>query len=292
MGDPRPVGSPSAWATFASCARLAGAAWESSYEAEQESLGRHVALKLLPSHALLDPRHLQRFLREARAAARLHHTNIVPVFGVGEQDGLHYYVMQFITGSGSRRGHRRAATPEVSPTSPQPRPGRAPRRPAASDEIAQGLLTGSSRRLLPTWPTRPTPPAVRRCRPPRTSLPGVRSCRDRAGTSPRRSRGSVSRWPRPWVTPRPGGLHRDIKPSNLLLDVQGTVWVTDFGLAKAMADSDNLTNDGDILGTLRYMAPERFRGQSDIRSDLYALGLTLYELLTLRPASTRTTAIA
>src|SRR5262249_24068161 len=70
------------------------------YEAEQESLGRHVALKVLPAHALLDPRHVQRFQREARAAARLHHTNIVPVFGVGEDGGLHYYVMQFIQGLG------------------------------------------------------------------------------------------------------------------------------------------------------------------------------------------------
>src|SRR5262249_27460503 len=70
------------------------------YEAQQLSLGRHVALKVLSSHALLDPRHLGRFQREARAAARLHHTNIVPVFGVGEQDGLHYFVMQFIPGLG------------------------------------------------------------------------------------------------------------------------------------------------------------------------------------------------
>src|SRR5437660_9529105 len=68
------------------------------YEAEQESLGRHVAVKVLPAHALLQPRHLERFQSEARSAARLHHTNIVPVFGVGEQDGLHYYVMQFIHG--------------------------------------------------------------------------------------------------------------------------------------------------------------------------------------------------
>src|SRR5438477_7600817 len=70
------------------------------YEAQQLSLGRHVAIKVLPAHALLDPRHLGRFQREARSAARLHHTNIVPVFGVGEQDGLHYYVMQFIQGQG------------------------------------------------------------------------------------------------------------------------------------------------------------------------------------------------
>src|SRR5262249_26993877 len=73
------------------------------------------------------------------------------------------------------------------------------------------------------------------------------------------------------------------KPSNLLLDTRGTVWVTDFGLAKAATD-ENVTHTGDVVGTLRYMAPERFQGQADIRSDIYALGLTLYELLTLQPA--------
>ncbi len=80
-----------------------------------------------------------------------------------------------------------------------------------------------------------------------------------------------------------GILHRDIKPSNLLLDREGTVWVTDFGLAKAVGGED-LTHTGDIVGTLRYMAPERFQGSGDLRADLYALGLTLYELLALRPA--------
>ncbi len=79
-----------------------------------------------------------------------------------------------------------------------------------------------------------------------------------------------------------GIVHRDIKPSNLLLDIAGIVWITDFGLAKA--GDDGLTATGDILGTLRYMAPERFRGEGDARADIYALGLTLYELLTLRPA--------
>jgi eukaryotic-like serine/threonine-protein kinase len=73
------------------------------YEAEQESLGRHVALKVLPSAALLNPTYLARFHREAKAAGRLHHTNIVPVFGVGECDGVHYYAMQFIQGEGSTR---------------------------------------------------------------------------------------------------------------------------------------------------------------------------------------------
>jgi hypothetical protein len=79
-----------------------------------------------------------------------------------------------------------------------------------------------------------------------------------------------------------GIAHRDIKPSNLLLDTAGVVWISDFGLAKA--EDDGLTATGDLLGTLRYMAPERFRGEGDHRADLYALGLTLYELLTLRPA--------
>ncbi len=82
-----------------------------------------------------------------------------------------------------------------------------------------------------------------------------------------------------------GVLHRDIKPSNLLLDMRGTVWVTDFGLAKvAGPGADNLTHTGDILGTLRYMPPEAFEGTSDARSDVYSLGLTVYELLAMQPA--------
>ena len=78
-------------------------------------------------------------------------------------------------------------------------------------------------------------------------------------------------------------LHRDIKPANLLLDSQGVVWITDFGLAKA-AEQDRVTQTGAIVGTLRYMVPENLSGQADARSDVYSLGLTLYELLTLKPA--------
>src|SRR5262249_7232614 len=82
---------------------------------------------------------------------------------------------------------------------------------------------------------------------------------------------------------RQGIVHRDIKPSNLLLDTRGTAWITDFGLAKAEG-SDELTSPGDIVGTVRFMAPERFAGRADPRSDVYSLGATLYELLTLHPA--------
>src|SRR5262249_36636104 len=79
-----------------------------------------------------------------------------------------------------------------------------------------------------------------------------------------------------------GIIHRDIKPANLLLDTHGTVWVTDFGLAKAV-DAGDLTSPGGVVGTLRYMAPERFRGVTDARGDVYSLGATLYEMATLRP---------
>ena len=79
-----------------------------------------------------------------------------------------------------------------------------------------------------------------------------------------------------------GIVHRDIKPSNLILDDTGVVWVSDFGLAKA--DDEGLTQTGDLVGTIRYMAPERFRGDCDRRADIYALGLSLYELIALRPA--------
>ncbi|MDJ0975440.1 MAG: serine/threonine-protein kinase, partial [Planctomycetota bacterium] len=80
-----------------------------------------------------------------------------------------------------------------------------------------------------------------------------------------------------------GVLHRDIKPSNLMLDEKGAVWVTDFGLCKEV-ESEGVTQPHDLLGTLRYMAPERFKGVSDVQGDVYGLGLTLYELLTREPA--------
>src|SRR5262249_20801725 len=85
-----------------------------------------------------------------------------------------------------------------------------------------------------------------------------------------------------------GILHRDVKPSNLLLDRRGAVWMTDFGVAKLVEEA-NLTQSGDLVGTLKYMPPERFSGRSDARGDVYSLGITLYELLTLKPAFPDTT---
>jgi WD40 repeat protein/serine/threonine protein kinase len=273
------------------------------YEAEQASLGRHVALKVLPGQALLDPKHLQRFQREARAAARLHHTNIVPVFGVGEWRGaegtspIHYYVMQFIQGLGldevliELRRLRQAP-----PASAQPEAD-GKRKDVSAAAVARSMLSGqyipgdktTSEAAppldCPKAPDAATPPALTLAS--SVQLPGqaAGSSLSGAGRPYWRSVASIGIQVAEALAyaNSQGVLHRDIKPSNLLLDTKGTVWVTDFGLAKA-ADSEDLTHSGDIVGTLRYLAPERFQGQADARSDVYALGLTLYELLTLRPA--------
>jgi serine/threonine protein kinase/WD40 repeat protein len=276
------------------------------YEAQQLSLGRHVAIKVLPSHALLDPRQLRRFQREARSAARLHHTNIVPVFGVGEQDGLHYYVMQFIQGLGldvvldelqrlRQPGGRAAPTRGDAP----------PRRSdgtvdVSAADVARCLLSGEFHQPGPAGDA-----TVGQQEPAAAAAPAPPSAARAADTSggihlPGQSGGSTlsESGNQYWQSVArvgvqvaealahaagQGVLHRDIKPSNLLLDDTGNVWVTDFGLAKAQSD-DDLTHTGDIIGTLRYMAPERFNGQGDLRSDVYSLGLTLYEMLALRPA--------
>ncbi len=281
------------------------------YEAEQGSLGRRVALKVLPPRALANPVQVRRFEREARAAGRLHHTNIVPVFGVGREGDTHYYVMQYIQGQplsevlaelrrlrqgsgaaaglgAAKAGAGRGAAP-ADPTGP----------PSAAD-VACSLWVdafaptagdpGSTDAVLPTA-AGPQPEASP------APLEATGGPRPDSNALVRSATPAHSGWRYARTVARlgiqaaealdyaaqQGVLHRDVKPSNLLLDVRGTLWVTDFGLAK-LSDSEDLTHTGDILGTLRYMAPERFRGRGDIRSDIYGLGLTLYELLALRPA--------
>jgi serine/threonine protein kinase/formylglycine-generating enzyme required for sulfatase activity len=276
------------------------------YEAEQVSLARRVALKVLPKKMLLDGKAKQRFEREAKAAAKLHHTNIVPVFGVGEQDGLPYFVMQFIQGLGlddvleelrriqGKVGTAPGALPEerISPTP----------KTAVVAEVARSLMSGQFNR--PDAPTEGMPGSLSSSSPalPRSGgagsgdkshssssviLPGQSGA---AGSAPSRASTYWQSVARIGVqvaealdyAHKQGILHRDVKPSNLLLDDHATVWVTDFGLAK-VDDQPNLTDTGDILGTLRYMPPEAFEGRADARSDVYALGLTLYELLAFRP---------
>ena len=179
------------------------------YEAEQITLKRRVALKVLSVGTSESAKQLERFQREAEAVARLHHTNIVPVFGSGSQEGVHYFAMQLIDGEPLSK------LPDMT-----------------FDEIARlGMQVASALAYAHSH----------------------------------------------------GVLHRDVKPSNLLRDRNGEVWVTDFGLAK-LSDVGELTQTGDIMGTLKYMAPEQLEGRADERTDIYSLGLTLYELATRQPA--------
>ncbi len=271
------------------------------YEAEQQSLDRHVALKVLPRHALLDSKRLQRFQREAQTAARLHHSNIVPVFGVGEQDGLHYYVMQLIRGvglDGILAVLKRNAG--VGSTSASKRSDEAT-VPAAS-RVASAMMSGA----FPLTPTKPsgedTEPLfldfeTSTCT---ATTPGGKSHGDDELAHELVGRMRSDYWISIAAMGRQvagalayahgqGVLHRDIKPSNLLIDARGTVWIADFGIAKAL-EKDGLTQTGDILGTLQYMPPEQMQGRQDARSDVYSLGLTLYEMCTLRRAWSASTA--
>lgn len=277
------------------------------YEAVQMSLGRHVALKVLSFHGLLSPIHLERFHREARAAARLHHTNIVPVHGVGEHEGVHYYAMQFIQGQALDdvlKEVKRLHCKNDPSLGAEPDAGG-----DRSQSLAQALVSGifeggkrphagyegasedsKSQAVDYRGPSADAQSAI--CRP---LAPDSHSCLPSTGSGTELTSQPYSQYFRSVAqmgvqvargleyAHKQGILHRDIKPSNLLLDAKGTVWITDFGLAKADG-ADELTRTGDIVGTLRYMAPERFHGWSDPRSDVYCLGITLYELLTLRPA--------
>jgi serine/threonine protein kinase/TolA-binding protein len=222
------------------------------YEAEQISLGRRVALKVLPFAATMDPRQLQRFHNEARAAAGLHHTNIVPVYGVGCERGVHYYAMQFIDGRtlAALIAEQRGDSPSAGPTVPE-----AEGAPAAATTVAPAAQATSAA---------PRDPAYFR----RVAEWGIQAAEalDCAHTL--------------------GVVHRDVKPANLLVDTSGRLWVTDFGLAQIQNDA-RLTQTGDLVGTLRYMSPEQALAKRvviDHRTDIYSLGTTLYELLTLQPA--------
>jgi eukaryotic-like serine/threonine-protein kinase len=226
------------------------------YEAEQLPLGRRVAVKILPTAASLDPRHRQRFQIEAQAAALLHHEHIVPIFGVGTDAGVHYYAMQYIDGrslaeiiADLRRAKPRGAreSGETEPTALHP--------PAAVEPPPRPASSGSSTHNRQHWRT-----AAGWALEAALALEHAHEI---------------------------GVIHRDIKPSNLLIDQRGHLWVTDFGLARLPQEDHELTRTGDAVGTLRYMSPEQVRGERgrvDTRSDIYSLGVTLCELLTLRPA--------
>jgi serine/threonine protein kinase len=232
------------------------------YEALQISLGRPVALKVLPFAAALDARQLQRFKNEAQAAACLHHTNIVPVYAVGCERGVHYYAMQLIEGQ--------TLATVIADLRQREDQGQAPADPQRTSAYTPG------------------PPAAAATGEADTPLAQVLSTQ-RSTRSPAFFR-SVARLGMQAAEAlehahQLGVVHRDVKPGNLMVDSRGNLWVTDFGLAHIHSDT-RLTLTGDLVGTLRYMSPEQALAQRvvvDHRTDVYSLGATLYELLTLRP---------
>jgi serine/threonine protein kinase/Flp pilus assembly protein TadD len=225
------------------------------YEAEQLSLRRRVALKVLPWAAALDPKQLQRFKNEALAAASLKHDHIVQVFAVGCERGVHFYAMEYVEGqtlaqliAALHRGDRPPAAGDAILDYP-PSTGAAPTAAVAALSTER---TGPKGREFYRWAA------------------GLIA---QAADALEHAHGL-------------GIVHRDVKPGNLLVDEAGKLYVSDFGLARFGPDA-GLTVSGDLLGTLRYMAPEQAlarHGLVDHRTDVYSLGATLYELLTGRPA--------
>ncbi len=252
------------------------------YEAEQISLRRHVAIKILPFAATFDSRQLQRFRNEAQAAAQLHHTAVVPIFAVGVESGVHYYAMQFIDGQslaelidGLRRMDRKL----------EDKNRHDPSHPLASEDPLDTSLTIDYPPVAPPERRREwiTPSAVATA-----TLTAISTeHRSRAHRYFERVAGlGVQAAEGLEHAHQVGVVHRDVKPANLLLDARGDLWVTDFGLALFRSDP-GLTMTGELVGTVRFMSPEQAMGKKgliDHRTDIYSLGITLYELLTLTPA--------
>ena len=214
------------------------------YEAEQLSLGRRVALKVLPFAWMLNENQLQRFKNEANAAASLHHPHIVNAFFFGQERGVHFYAMQLI------EGQSLAEIIEARTESKDADSG------ASTADTTQAIAALSTVRSTTRHEFFRSVARI-----------GVEAADalDYAHAS--------------------GIVHRDVKPSNILIDRHGHSWVTDFGLASSRTES-NLTMTGDLLGTLRYMSPEQAEGSANVdpRTDVYSLGVTLYEFLTMKPA--------
>ncbi len=308
---------PNGWANTSSSAEIGGGGMGVVYEAEHESLKNRVALKVVHPRFRADPKYVRRFHAEARVAAGLHHTNIVSVFDYGDHDGVCFYAMQYIQGqpldhvladirrirdeSTDAQGHVGVEAILTVPAAT------APARPSAALE---GLLTGRFAAAGIAIPNR-------RKRPSRFDRMNMKIRRDSGRsvklpepTCPSTAEGSTlgssllsaltelryfreiarvgvagGRCPGIRASPRRlAPRHQAVKP---LARRTGNIWVTDFGLAKLEEEGD-LSQSRELVGTLRYMAPERLRGKSDRRGDIYSLGATLYELLAFAPAIRRT----
>jgi len=240
------------------------------YEAWQSSLKRRVALKVLSGQLGLTSQAVVRFHREAEAAAKLHHTNIVPIYATGEQDGTHYYAMELIEG------------PSLQVVIRALKHGGAGVSPAGRDDTTTTLSAWVMETI--TGPARAHPKSE-----PEAPARGPAQA-DSLGHTGGAHFDTLARLMAEVAdgldyAHQQGVIHRDIKPSNLLLSPAGRLSINDFGLARVL-EQPGMTMTGEFMGTPRYMSPEQIaagRAPLDHRTDIYSLGATLYELLTLQP---------
>ncbi len=230
------------------------------YRAVQKSLGREVALKVLSFSGALNEDRVARFHREAHITAALDHPGVVKVFDVGCEAGTHYYAMQLIDGLSLDR-HIEWARRQSMPTQTV----------LAMYSTIDGMASPLGSASV-------------------TANESMQTAQAQLLVGPNRFRSAVrliqSAALAMHAAHLAGIVHRDLKPSNLIVDRQGNLKVTDFGLAR-LDQASKLTHSGDLIGTLRYMSPEQAAGRGtliDPRTDVYALGATLYELCTLQPA--------
>jgi serine/threonine protein kinase len=234
------------------------------YEARQVSLNRKVALKVLAGSLGLTAKAVERFHREAEAAAKLHHTNIVPVYATGEENGTHFYAMELIDG------------PSLDLVIKQLR--RASQQPASGDSTSrQGTDSPNSPHLAATGPYvgDSSPLQV----PTSSALSSDSQYFDNVARMIADVADALDH------AHKNGVIHRDVKPSNLLLSSAGRLSMNDFGLARVL-EQPGMTMTGEFVGTPAYMSPEQVtagRIPLDHRTDIYSLGATLYECLTLEP---------
>ncbi len=239
------------------------------YRAVQTKLNRTVALKVLPAMiGAASPSAVARFRREATAAARLHHTNIIPIYDFGESKDAYFYAMELITGQPLNILIKRFAEHHAET--------------ASHAQLAHLLISVTSQAESSL------PPAMT------VGSSAAEPLSTSAATTGSRGRlyyRQVARWMADasdalHYAHSQGIIHRDIKPANLILSADGRIMVADFGLAKSV-DEESVTVTGSLLGTVRYLSPEQAMARRipiDHRTDIYSLGATMYELLCFQPA--------
>ncbi|UCD29836.1 MAG: protein kinase [Planctomycetota bacterium] len=246
------------------------------YEARKLPTQRLVALKVL-SPAMTREKSRQRFLREAEAAARLKHPNIVAVYDIHSEEDFCYYAMEFVEGWPLSRVIRKLPTLKSAPESISQVMAIETDLAEEIDQDAETVTPGAERKPPP--PTDKMEEYTRQEKIDTSSIVNNPSYIRQVATMMRDVARALD------YAHGQGVIHRDIKPGNLLLDRTDTLHLVDFGLARIL-DEENITLSGELMGTPLYMSPEQVaagRIGMDHRTDIYSLGVVMYHLLGLQP---------